>query len=201
MRSKKIRPKTRELVLCLWENFTGVRSGKKAWRGRIACWIFLSVGISLAAAGYLHLMGLRETKRFAPSLPLAVLDAEKARLSALSDEMRLTVLQRGQSALRVQSMRERGKNPFSAPLFSQPPASPEPSVPEVTPPPEIVVKAVLKAGKNWAAVIDIAGGGNGLVVRPGDSFMDGKGKVVRIDGSGLVVRWNGREWNAVPGLF
>jgi hypothetical protein len=64
-----------------------------------------------------------------------------------------------------------------------------------------VVKAVMKSKDSWAIVVDIAGAGSGLILRPGDSFMEGRGKVVRMEGDRLIVRWDGREWTAVPGLF
>ena len=200
MSLKKIRPTAWEMLLCVWEAFTGVRDGKAVWYGRIAVWGFLALGIVFASASCSRLSELREPREPALSLPPAALDADKARLRSLADRLKLASRQRARSALRVQTMRERERNLFAVPP-SPTPAVPELFEPEVSPPPEIVVKAVMKLGNSWAVVVDIAGAGSGLILRPGDSFMEGRGQVVRMDGDQLIVRWDGREWTAVPGLF
>lgn len=200
MNLKKIRPTKYETLLCVWETFTGVRDGKGARYGRLAVWGFLALGIVFASASYSRLTELREPREPALSLPPAALDVDKARLQSLSGELRLALQQRAHSALWVQTMRERGRNLFAPPPSPQPPA-PELSGLEVSPPPEIVVRAVMKSKDSWAIVVDIAGAGSGLILRPGDSFMEGRGKVVRMEGDRLIVRWDGREWTAVPGLF
>ena len=200
MNLNKIRPTKYETLLCVWETFTGVRDGKGARYGRLAVWGFLALGIVFASASYSRLTELREPREPALSLPPAALDVDKARLRSLAGGLKLASRQRARSALRVQAIRERGRNLFAVPP-SPTPAVPELFEPEVSPPPEIVVKAVMKLGNSWAVVVDIAGAGSGLILRPGDSFMEGKGKVVRMDGDHLIVRWDGREWTAVPGLF
>lgn len=200
MNLKKIRPTTWEMLLCVWENFTGIQDRKAARFWRLASWALLALGTIFALASTFHLRDYLEAKVFTPSLPQAALGTDKARLQSLSGELRLALQQRAHSALWVQTMRERGRNLFAPPPSPQPPA-PELSGLEVSPPPEIVVKAVMKSKDSWAIVVDIAGAGSGLILRPGDSFMEGRGKVVRMEGDRLIVRWDGREWTAVPGLF
>ncbi|MCR4817626.1 MAG: hypothetical protein K5841_01565 [Fretibacterium sp.] len=199
-----IRPTKWETLCYLWEIFTGVRDGKAVRFWRFICWVLLGTGITFAAASYSHLLKLQETKNFISSLPSLAWDTDKARLQSLSDGLHLALQQRARSTLLVQAMRERGRsNLFAVQTFSKPSAVPDLNDQDISisPPPEIVVRAVMKAGKSWTAIVDIAGADSGLILHPGDSFMDGRGKAVRMDGDKLIVLWDGREWTAVPGLF
>ena len=195
-----LRPTTWETLLCAWETFTGVRSGKTARAWRLVVWGLLALEIAFAAASYSQLTELREPGDLIPSPTPATLDTDKTRLLTLRDGLRMAMQQRANSGLWVQIMRERGRDLFAG-LPSLQLAVPELSGLEVSPPPEIVVKAVMKFEDSWSVVADIAGAGSGLVLHPGDSFMEGRGKVVRMEGNRLIVRWDGREWTAVPGLF
>ena len=197
-----IRPTTWETLLCVWETFTGVRDGKNARSDRLIVYVLLALGIAFAVISTFHLETFRGLRGFSPSLPPTALDTDTPRLRSLADELKLASQQRARGALWVQAMRERGRDLFAR-LTPEPSIVPELSIPDISidPPPEIVVKAVMKSDKSWAVVVDIAGAGSGLILRPGDSFMEGRGKIVRMDGDRLIVRWDGREWAAVPGLF
>jgi Tfp pilus assembly protein PilP len=53
-------------------------------------------------------------------------------------------------------------------------------------------------GKEQVAVMDIPGVGNGLLVKAGDTFMQRKGRIVRIAPDKVVVRWGNRNWDIAP---
>ena len=69
---------------------------------------------------------------------------------------------------------------------------PEPA--EEGEPPELVIKALMLAGRNRYAVINYASKA-GHVVRQGQELPGGGGRIVRITKDGLTVRFNGKEIN------
>ncbi|MBR1672873.1 MAG: hypothetical protein IJ702_08095 [Fretibacterium sp.] len=195
-----IRPTWGEALLCLWEDFTGINDGKNIRTWRAACCVLLALGTVFAVLSARQMKEPQASEPFASSLSSVVPDSERASLQALAEGLREITSLRGGSASWGQNMGAEGRMPFSA----LPPSSAlVPDLPgeEASPLPEIVVRAVMRVGGKWAAVVDIAGGGSGLVVRPGDAFMEGRGQIVRIGSGGLVVRWDGREWSVAPGLF
>lgn len=59
--------------------------------------------------------------------------------------------------------------------------------------PMIWVKAVLIKGNEAAAVVDVEGYGEGIILRKGGSFADGKGRVIGITHEKVVVTWSGQQ--------
>jgi hypothetical protein len=59
--------------------------------------------------------------------------------------------------------------------------------------PMIWVKAVMIKGQDAAAVVDIEGFGDGVILKKGASFGDGRGKVVSITNDRVVVTWSGQK--------
>ena len=59
--------------------------------------------------------------------------------------------------------------------------------------PMIWVKAVLLRGNDAAAVVDIDGFGEGIILKKGASFAGGKGRVVSIKNDKVVVTWSGQQ--------
>ena len=59
-------------------------------------------------------------------------------------------------------------------------------------PPELMIKALMLAGKNKYAVINYASK-EGHVIRQGQELPGGGGRVVRITKDGITVRFNGKE--------
>lgn len=98
-----------------------------------------------------------------------------------------------------------GVNPFKKPqvAIEIPPVVPPvgPGGVPVTPPPEVqppmvTVKAIMILGERAAAVADIEGDGQAVILRVGSSFDGGRGRVVSISTSGIRFRWRGRIYDA-----
>ena len=60
-------------------------------------------------------------------------------------------------------------------------------------PPEIWIKAILIREKDAAAVADIEGYGEGVILRRGTPFGGGLGKVLGISQEKVVVTWSGQQ--------
>ena len=67
-------------------------------------------------------------------------------------------------------------------------------------PPIMFVRAIMVAGKQSMAIMDIEGVGTGIIVRSGYSFSNGEGKVVRIGPDKVTVNWSGKHLDLAPGL-
>ena len=67
-------------------------------------------------------------------------------------------------------------------------------------PPIMFVRAIMVAGKQTMAIMDIEGVGNGIIVRNGYGFNNGEGKVVRIAPEKVTIRWSGKTLDIAPGL-
>ncbi|PIE54972.1 MAG: hypothetical protein CSA35_03675 [Dethiosulfovibrio peptidovorans] len=80
------------------------------------------------------------------------------------------------------------RSPSDLPL-----ATPEPSAADLEAlPPLVVVRAVMVMPGKAAAVVDIDGVGQGIVVRKGTSFSGGKGRFLSIRAKKIVFRWRGK---------
>jgi len=67
-------------------------------------------------------------------------------------------------------------------------------------PPIMFVRAIMVAGNQSMAIMDIEGVGTGIIVKNGYSFGNGEGKVVRIGPDKVTVRWSGKNLDIAPGL-
>ena len=67
-------------------------------------------------------------------------------------------------------------------------------------PPIMFVRAIMVAGRQSMAIMDIEGVGTGIIVRSGYSFSNGEGKVVRIGPDKVTVNWSGKHLDLAPGL-
>ncbi|MCX7828697.1 MAG: hypothetical protein N2315_05750 [Thermanaerothrix sp.] len=99
-----------------------------------------------------------------------------------------------------------GINPFNKPPMAVevPPLETAPALPggsPIAPPPEVqppmvTVKAIMILGDKAAAVADIEGDGQAVILRVGSSFDGGRGRVVSISTSGVRFRWKERIYDA-----
>jgi hypothetical protein len=55
-------------------------------------------------------------------------------------------------------------------------------------------------GKQSVAVMDIPGVGNGIIFKAGDTFMERKGRIVRITPDKVILSWGGKNWDVAPGF-
>ncbi len=67
-------------------------------------------------------------------------------------------------------------------------------------PPIMFVRAIMVAGNQSMAVMDIEGVGNGIIVKSGYRFANGAGRVVRIRPDKVTVNWSGKTVDVAPGL-
>jgi Tfp pilus assembly protein PilP len=185
-------------------NLTGTNEeGKTA---RLLFLLLFLVGSVYAAFCYQKSLVLLEEKSFFPSRPPTETAADKKRLTNMVDEVRKTSEARANSAVAVRSMREMEKYVFAEPLPTASSARASAGTEDFGgeaddyPPEGIVLRAVMLMGKQSVAVIDIPGVGSGMIFKVGDTFMEKKGRVVRISPDKVVLRWGGKNWDVVPGF-
>ena len=197
-----------------WGNFTGVLNEGSARTLRLLFFLLFIAGSAFAVYNYLEMQKLkteREERVMKPSVSTASVDADKNRLAKMVDAVRDASTRRISSSVTADNMRLMNKYVFDPPgtrliepdVFSQDivVVPPPPQIERVyEPPPDITVKAIMLMGKTRVAVMDITGVGRGMLVRPGDSFLNRQGRIVRITDDKVVVRWKGKNWNVAPGF-
>jgi len=67
-------------------------------------------------------------------------------------------------------------------------------------PPIMFVRAIMVVGKESIAIMDINGVGNGIIVKTGYSFLEKKGRILRITPEKVTVRWAGKNIDITPGF-
>ena len=171
---------------------------------RLGFLLLFLVGIGFAIFNYQKSLILLEEKSFFPSRPPTETAADKKRLTDMVNEVKKTSEARSNSAVAVRSMREMGKYVFAEPLSTASSAAldnfSDDGGEEEYPPEGIVVRAVMLMGKQSVAVIDIPGVGSGMIFKVGDTFMERKGRVVRITPDKVILSWGGKNWDVVPGF-
>ena len=147
-----------------------------------------------------------EEKIFTPSGAPAALETDRKRLEDMVAQVKATTEIRSNSSIMVQSMMDSERYTFVDPTIFPPLVDARQGkqdsivvVPEVIEmPPEIVLRAIMVMGKQQVAVMDIVGVGSGMVVRAGDTFMQKKGRIVRIAPDKVVMRWGGKNFDIRP---
>jgi hypothetical protein len=173
--------------------------------GGIARWLFLLLfigGVGYAVFSYQKSLVLLEEKSFFPSKPPTEAAADKKRLTNIVNEVRKTSAARANSAVAVRSMREMEKYVFAEPLprVSTANIAVAENIDKDYPPEGIVLRAVMIMGKQSVALMDIPGVGNGKIFKVGDTFMEKKGRIVRIAPDKVILSWGGKNWDIVPGF-
>jgi Tfp pilus assembly protein PilP len=184
------------------ENLAGTHEEGKTAR-LLFVLIFLA-GIAFTGFCYRRSTILLKEKQFFPSVPPTEVAADKQRLDNMVAEVRKTSEARVNSAVAVRSMRGMEKYVFADPLpnaFSANDYAESAGDDPLDYPPEgIVLRAVMVMGKQSVAVMDIPGAGSGLLLKTGDTFMDKRGRVVRITPDKVVLNWGGKNLDVVPGF-
>jgi Tfp pilus assembly protein PilP len=182
-------------------NLTGVNNEGKA--ARVLFPLLFVAGIGYALFSYQKSLALLEEKSYFPSSSPAEAAADKRRLTNIVEEVRKTSEARANSAIAVRSMREMEKYVFAEPLPRVSFANTSPvmeNFDEDYPPDGIVLRAVMIMGKQSVAVMDIPGVGSGIIFKAGDTFMEKKGRIVRIAPDKVSLSWGGKNWDIVPGF-
>jgi Tfp pilus assembly protein PilP len=196
-----------------WNNLTGVNNDGNVKTIRIVFFAIFLAGTGFA--GYKFMEG----KRMLDELDEGVYSsgtpspapADKARLDAIIEQVKVTSQLRESSPSRVKAIENSfGKYPFGDPKFDLAVETVSKDVPlpdfaiEVPqiiidyPPEGITLRAIMIMGKQQVAVMDIPGVGSGMIVKAGDTFMQKKGRVVRVAPDKVVVNWGGKNWDIAP---
>lgn len=130
------------------------------------------------------------------------------RLDGILESYRGTVEARQGSKGLVASVTEKNRRPFAVSRRSTKGAGAaavadiplvEPLVTESLPP-IMFVRAIMVVGKESIAIMDINGVGNGIIVKTGYSFLEKKGRILRITPEKVTVRWAGKNIDITPGF-
>jgi hypothetical protein len=168
------------------------------------------LGILWAGYSYRGVQELLAPKAYVPQAGPNVAQADKTRLDNMVNLVKLSSEIRGSSDQMAQYMMDGlGKYPFGDPLLGAPPEEEEeddgfkpPLIqPEIVidyPPEGLTVRAIMIMGKERVAVMDIPGVGSGMMVKAGDTFMQRKGRIVRIAPDKVVIHWGGKNWDIGP---
>ncbi len=166
-------------------------------------------------SGYLFKQFLDLSKEDSISIPPLASQAGKdaERLDTLIANFKEAVDTRENSLTLASAVADASRRPFvatmkAAPLEERTPegavvVAGDQSIPTFVQekiPPIMFVRAIMVAGKESMAIMDIEGVGNGIIVRNGYGFNNGEGKVVRIAPEKVTIRWSGKNLDIAPGL-
>ena len=174
--------------------------------------LFLIAGT--AWSGYLFKEFIDLSKDDSITIPPLASQAGKdsERLDTLIANFKEAVGTRENSLTLASAVADASRQPFVATVKAAPPAAkPEdgvvvagdqtiPTFVQEKIPPIMFVRAIMVAGKQSMAIMDIEGVGNGIIVRNGYGFNNGEGKVVRIAPEKVTIRWSGKNLDIAPGL-
>ena len=186
-----------------WGNLTGVNNEGNIRIIRLLFFAVFLLGTAWAAWSYMQGLVLLELEESYARPGPSPAQADKQRLDAMIEEVEGTSRMRAGSLRSVEIMEESlARYPFREPRFhAEIPddiITVELPVVYVEYPPEIVLRGIMIMGQQHVAVMDISGVGTGMIVRAGDTFMQRKGRVVRIASDKVVVNWGGRNWDIAP---
>ena len=183
----------KETVNVIWETFTGVRSGGSARLLRTFAFVLLAAGTLFAVSCHARVAGIgRRPEKLSGAAGNA---AGAVRPQGVTERAR-SVHSRRMGSYEFTGIAGAGGDLFVHPADSEktpPPAASD--APAAAP--DITVRGVMALGGRSVAMVDIRGGETGKIVKAGDSFacMGHTGRVTRVSGRGVSVRWNGLDLN------
>ena len=192
-----------------WSNLTGVNNEGNIRVFRMLFFLIFIVGSGWAGWFLREEMMLMEsvemdeimaTPRPSPEL------ADRTRLEAMIQQVEASSRLRESSPRDVELLESSlARYPFSEPRLDIGVSMEDFDMGRVAPeifidyPPEgITLRGIMIVGTQHVAVMDIPGVGSGMVVKVGDTFMQKKGRVVRIAQDKVVVNWGGKNWDIAP---
>ena len=198
----------RETFGAAWGNLTGVNSegGRSLLVVRVLFLLIFVGGTAWAVHKFMQAQEWLEEPQPDAIFPSNAAETYQKRLDEMLRQVDVTSKMRVSSTSMAQNMESRSNYPFGDPLLvPEPPDGGEVPPPLIVQPeviieypPEITLKAVMIMGKQHVAVMDISGVGSGMIVKVGDTFMQKKGRIVRIARDKVVVRWGGKNWDIAP---
>ncbi|MDR1379775.1 MAG: hypothetical protein LBJ36_12100 [Synergistaceae bacterium] len=192
-----------EAFAAAWNNLTGISGeGSSMLLVRVVFFALFVIGTGMAVVYYQEQEELT-SPYVEPPMPIDGSASDKQRLDEMLRQIRAASNKRNNSSFMAKRMEDRSNYPFGDPLPTPPPND-EPLmvvIPDVIidyPPEGIILRAIMITGNQQVALMDIPGVGNGLLVKVGDTFMQRKGRIVRIAPDKVVVRWGGKNWDIAP---
>jgi hypothetical protein len=147
---------------------------------------------------------VREEK--VPQVPASTkVDEEIKRLEGVVENFESAVMARSGSTQLSVLAATISRKPFVPPPPPQVESSAEDAVAQAMreaadPPPYVEVRAIMVKGPDAVAVLDIEGEGNGIIMKQGGTFGNGKGRVVRITAEKVVFTWAGQNVESAIGM-
>ena len=188
-----------------WKNLIGINDEGNIRVIRLVFFAIFLLGTAWAAWSYMQALELLELEQAYPSPAPNQAQADKRRLDAMLEEVEGTSILRAGSPRTVQIMADNlAKYPFGEPRFEpdflavDERISVELPVVVIDYPPAVTLRGIMIMGSQHVAVMDIPGVGTGMIVKAGDTFMQRRGRIVRIAPDKVVVNWGGRNWDIAP---
>lgn len=161
---------------------------------RILLGVVMIIGIFWSIFIFQQMLTTLQGDDTLPPAPDAATDKEIALLEETSSGFRNAVLARAGSTQLTVMASAVGRKPFvPSELPSSTGGTGTEPVQEIILPPMIWVKAVMIQGSNSVAVVDVEGYGDGIIVKKGYSFGEGKGRVLAISHDKVVLTWSGQR--------
>ena len=189
-----------------WGNLTGINNDGNVRFWRLAFFLIFLLGTAWAGYSYMQAQEILDLQPAYPTGGANVAQGDKRRLDAMIQQVEVTSNRRRESLHTVQVLEAFvARYPFRDPVMEpiEPPIDPRDirvdlPVVYIDYPPEIVLRGIMVVGRQHVAVMDIPGVGTGMLVKAGDTFLQKKGRVVRIAPDKVVVSWGGRNWDIAP---
>ncbi|MDO9508225.1 MAG: hypothetical protein Q7I97_02585 [Thermovirgaceae bacterium] len=157
---------------------------------RISLAIVMTLGTLWSAFLFRQMFSTMRGSDMAPPADNATTDQEIAQLEETARGFRNAVMARTGSTQLAVLAATVARKPF---MPSDAAGSRADLLDEMTGTPMMWVKAVLIKGNDAAAVVDVDGYGEGIILKKGGSFAGGKGRVVAITHDKVVVTWSGQQ--------
>ncbi|HOO64883.1 MAG TPA: hypothetical protein PK364_13350 [Synergistaceae bacterium] len=172
-----------------------LRGGRPVQKLSLFLLLLFLLGAAVVQGYYFYL--LYEGKSVvspSPKVPPVNIAKEEARLQQEDKDFRQMMLYRKHSREYAGVILAISREPYRADLPAKSGSSSSGSsaqdlmVPEILPP-YMTVRAIFIVGNEKTALMDIESEGAGIIVKEGHSFGGGLGRVLKISGNGVVVRW------------
>lgn len=172
----------------LWSDIT---EGDKFPRFvRIGLAFVLILGTLWSLFLFRQMLATMDGNSIAPPSDNAAVNKEISQLNETAEGFRKAVLARaGSTQLAVLSATV-ARRPF---MPSEAPRAQDELLEDTYTFPMMLVKAVLIRENDAAAVVDVDGYGEGIILKKGGSFGEGKGRVIGITQDKVVIAWSGQR--------
>lgn len=186
------------------DSFTGLADdllrGEGLWKSLRLLIAFLLLAGSLRSLQVFYgMVGQLASEVVSVESSADILLSDRERLERLDERFRVTVEARQDSGELSRLAMMSGRRPYASVEVSQPESAKAEvvldDVPVRTPPPLILVTAVMEMGQDRIAVADVEGLGGGLLLKPGFRLSDNKGRILSISSERVVLLWEGERYD------